>query len=353
MKSIKNKFQKFNISVFFAINCIMLVLFISSCGNEKSNERDKGQGTRDKKSINPIVAVPTIEKPNFDSDSAYFYIQQQVDFGPRFPNNEAHGKCALFLKKKLSSYGFITQIQIGKVTTFNNKEITIKNIIGEYNPAAKKRILLFAHWDSRPFADQDTKDLTKPILGANDGGSGVGVLLEVARQLSIIKPNIGVDIIFFDAEDYGQPSSAMTLMDSDSWCLGSQYWAKNQHQPNYKAEFGILLDMVGSENALFTQESISMQYAPEIVKKVWNIAHQLGYFNYFINEQTSFVGTDDHKYVNQLANIPSIDIIHYERSTGNFHHSWHTHHDDMDVINKITLSVVGETLLAVIFEESK
>jgi Zn-dependent M28 family amino/carboxypeptidase len=346
MKSIKNKFQKFNISVFFAINCIMLVLFISSCGNEKPKKKYQ-------EAISTEEIKTPVQRPDFNADSAYYFIQQQVDFGPRFPNNEAHGKCAIFLKNKLAQYGLTSTIQQGNAKTFNNKNITIKNIIGAYNPTAKKRILLFSHWDSRPFADQDTKDLTKPILGANDGASGVGILIEVARQLSIKKPNIGVDIIFFDAEDYGQPSSAMTLMDSDSWCLGSQYWAKNLHQPNYKAEFGILLDMVGSENALFTQESISLQYAPEIVKKVWNTAHQLGYSNYFVNEQTFFVGTDDHKYVNQLANIPSIDIIHYERSTGNFHHSWHTHNDNMNVINKTTLSVVGETLLAVVFEASK
>ncbi|MBI2281492.1 MAG: M28 family peptidase [Bacteroidetes bacterium] len=325
---------------------VLLTGLFFSCENEKTPKKHKEVISTE------IINIP-VQRPDFNADSAYYFIQQQVDFGPRFPNNEAHGKCALFLKKKLESYGLKSSIQTGSAKTFNNKNITVKNIIGEYNPDEKKRILLFAHWDSRPFADQDTKDLTKPILGANDGASGVGILIEVARQLSIKKPNIGVDIIFFDAEDYGQPSSAMSLMDSDSWCLGSQYWAKNLHKPNYKAEYGILLDMVGTENALFTHESISVQYAPEILKKVWNTAHQLGYSNYFVNEQTFFVGTDDHKYVNQLANIPSIDIIHYERSTGNFHHSWHTHNDNMDVISKPTLAAVGETLLNVIFEESK
>ncbi|KAB2859069.1 MAG: M28 family peptidase [Flavobacteriales bacterium] len=324
---------------------IMFVLF--SCENENSQKENKKNITQKE-----IVKV-NIQRPDFNADSAYHFIQQQVDFGPRFPNNEAHGKCADFLKNKLSSYGLQSNIQIGKAKTFNNKDITIKNIIGEYNPEAKKRILLFAHWDSRPFADQDTKDMTKPILGANDGASGVGVLLEVARQLNILKPAIGIDIIFFDAEDYGQPSSAMSLMDSDSWCLGSQYWTKNLHKPNYKADFGILLDMVGSENAVFTRESISMRYAPHIVDKVWNVAAKLGYSNHFTNELTYFVGTDDHKYVNEIAKIPSIDIIHYERSSGNFHHSWHTHNDNMSIISKPTLSAVGETLIAVIIAENK
>ncbi len=267
------------------INLLLLMFgsILFSCENENTKKEQNDN-------IIPKEVIKTnIQRPDFNADSAYSFIQQQVDFGPRFPNNEAHGKCAEFLKNKLSSYGLQTNIQIGKAKTFNNKDITIKNIIGEYNPDAEKRILLFAHWDSRPFADQDSKDMTKPILGANDGASGVGILLEVARQLSILKPAIGIDIIFFDAEDYGQPSSAMSLMDSDSWCLGSQYWAKNLHKPNYKANFGILLDMVGSENAVFTQESISMKYAPNVVARVWSVAAKLGYSNYFTNELTYFL----------------------------------------------------------------
>ena len=294
-----------------------------------------------------------INRPEFNEDSAYHYIQQQVDFGPRFPNNEAHGKTAEFLKSKLASFQWQSSIQIGKAKTFNNKTITIKNIIGEYKPELANRILLFAHWDSRPFADQDLKDMTKPILGANDGGSGVGILLEIARQISLIKPNIGVDIIFFDAEDYGQPSSGMLNNNvSESWCLGSQYWVKNMHKPNYKAKYGILLDMVGSSNAYFTYESISKKYAPAVLQKVWFNAHQLGYGNYFVAKDTYFVGVDDHQFVNEIAGIPSIDIIHYDRSTGNFHPSWHTHNDNMDVIDKNTLNAVGETLLFTILNEN-
>jgi len=324
---------------------ILLILFTISCGNDEV-----------KKTIPIIKKDPTptikIERPAFNSDSAYLYVKQQVDFGPRFPNNEAHGKCAAFLENKLKSFGISATTQLGSATTFNNKKITIKNIIGEYNPGAKKRILLFAHWDSRPFADQDSKNMTKPILGANDGASGVGILIEVARQLSIVKPEIGVDIIFFDAEDYGQPSSGMAQTISESWCLGSQYWAKNLHKKGYSAEYGILLDMVGNSNVYFTQESISMRYAPQIVQKVWSNAKLLGYNNYFINKQTTFVGVDDHQYVNEIAGIPSIDIIHYDRTSGNFHPTWHTHNDNMDVIDKSTLSAVGEVLLYTIYHEN-
>lgn len=332
-----------NIKSIFFFSTLFLLL---SCGDDRPIEKKDNNTQPDK-----IIEVK-IDRPTFNKDSAYIYVKEQVDFGPRFPNNEAHGKCAFFLKDKLTSFGFNAFIQTGKGTTFNKKEITIKNIIGEYKPELEKRILLFAHWDSRPFADQDNKDLTKPILGANDGASGVGVLLEVARQINLNQPEIGIDIIFFDAEDYGQPSSGMlTNENSDSWCLGSQYWAKNLHKPNYKADYGILLDMVGNTNAYFTLESISMQYAPEIMQKVWANGKKLGYGNHFVSKETYFVGVDDHKYVNEIAGIKSIDIIHHDRISGNFHPTWHTHNDNMDVIDKNSLGAVGETLLYTIYNE--
>jgi len=323
---------------------ITLIIFLISCRNESPKKEIK----EIKNSTN--IATQKLARPNFDRDSAYAFVKKQVDFGPRFPNNKAHEKCAIYLKDKLASFGIQTSIQLGKATTFDGNHIIIKNIIGEYNPKAIKRILLFAHWDSRPFADQDTKDRTKPILGANDGASGVGILLEVARQLSIKKPNIGVDIIFFDAEDYGEPSS-MSENNQDSWCLGTQYWAKNPHKAHYHAEFGILLDMTGNANPFFTQESISMNYAPQIVRKVWDVAQKLGYDNIFVNKQTYFVGDDDHRYINEINHIPSIDIIHYDENRNGFHPSWHTHKDNMDVIDKNTLGIVGETLLATIMSE--
>ncbi|MGB0887109.1 MAG: DUF4910 domain-containing protein [Vicingaceae bacterium] len=323
---------------------IVISLLIFGCGNDKKREKKVVEIAK------PITAQLKVEKPVFNADSAYLFVKQQVDFGPRFPNNDAHAKCAIFLAKKLKSFGLVTTTQIGEATTFNNKKITIKNIIGAYNPKETERILLFAHWDSRPFADQDSKNMTQPILGANDGASGVGILLEVARQLSKTRPSIGVDFIFFDAEDYGQPAS-MNAIISDSYCLGSQYWSKNLHQKDYTAKYGILLDMVGNANAYFTKESISMNYAPQIVQKVWSNAAALGYSNSFVNQQTAFVGTDDHQFVNAIAGIPSIDIIHYERSSGNFHSSWHTHNDNMDVIDKNTLAMVGEVLLHTIYQE--
>jgi Zn-dependent M28 family amino/carboxypeptidase len=331
---------------------IILSVFLYACGDNNAKKETQ-------KSINPNTQVNTkkqvaVTKPQFSADSAYKFTQQQVAFGPRVPNTEAHEKTARFLAGKLKSFGIETMVQEGKMKAFNGKTLNIKNIIGSINPQAKHRIVLMAHWDSRPFADQDTKDRTKPIDGANDGAAGVGVLLEIARQLSVNPPkNLGVDFIFFDAEDYGQPAESMQQYQPDSWCLGSQYWALNPHKPGYTADYGILLDMIGAENALFTKESISMQYAPQVMNEVWSVAAQLGYQNHFINQQTQFVGTDDHYYVNKLAGIPTIDIIQYDPGTGAFGAYWHTHKDNMDIINKETLQAVGETVLAFIYKKDK
>ncbi|KRO61924.1 MAG: hypothetical protein ABR80_03050 [Cryomorphaceae bacterium BACL11 MAG-121015-bin20] len=177
------------------------------------------------------------------------------------------------------------------------------------------------------------------------------MLLELARQFSIKNPTIGVDIILFDAEDYGQPEDSKFPIMQDSWCLGSQYWSKNPHKPNYYARYGILLDMVGAKNATFRKEEISSYYAPNILEKVWRKANQLGYGNHFVFENAKQI-VDDHLYVNQITGIPTIDIIEYDPATeSNFNKHWHTHKDDMDNIDKNTLNAVGQTLLEVIYNE--
>ena len=332
----KNKYR----CLFFAI---AVVFFSCDTPPEEKKEAIKRETP---------VAVNKIPTPDFNADSAYVYIQNQVDFGPRVPNSKAHAECAEFLAAKLRSFNLDVTIQEGEVIAFDNNILKLKNIIAAYKPELDKRILLFAHWDTRPFADKDTKDQNKPIDGANDGGSGVGVLFEIARQLSLFPPNIGVDIILFDAEDYGQPEGTMMQRKPDTWCLGSQFWAKNPHRENYSARYGILLDMVGAKNATFTMEGTSMQYAPFVVKKVWGAAEKLGYSEYFINKKTDGI-TDDHFYVNTIAGIPSIDIIQYDPSTpssfGTYHH---THRDNMDIIDKNTLKAVGQTLLEVIYAEN-
>lgn len=322
---------------------VILLLLIFSCTDKQDKKVADAPAKESQK---------TIQRPDFNADSAYAFIEKQVAFGPRVPNTESHKQTAAYLAKKMEGYGFQIINQRAKVTAFNGTQLDIVNIIGEYLPNNNNRILLFAHWDTRPFADQDTKDRTKPIDGANDGGSGVGVLLEVARQIQISQPNIGIDIIFFDAEDYGQPSGSMhSGKSTSSWCLGSQYWARNMHKPNYRANYGILLDMVGGKNAIFPKEAISMHYAPYVVNKVWDIAQRLGHGDHFVNQQVQFVGEDDHLYVNKIANVPSIDIIQYDPETGAFNKNWHTHDDNMESIDKETLQAVGETVMAVILNE--
>jgi len=292
-----------------------------------------------------------IEVPNFNSDSAYFFVEQQVNFGPRVISSKAWDNCSKYLTSKLESYNAKVIVQQAPITTYDQKKHTLRNIIGSYLPEKNNRIALFAHWDSRHIADYDTINTSQPILGANDGGSGVGVLLEIARNLNLKNPKIGVDIIFFDAEDYGQPENSKFPIMNDSWCLGSQHWSKNPHKQNYFAKYGILLDMVGGKDAEFWQESISSYYASNIIKKVWDVAHNIGYSNFFIYKNSPQI-MDDHYYVNTIAGIPTIDIIEYDPfSKTNFNKHWHTHADNMNNVDRKTLKAVGQTVINVIYSE--
>jgi hypothetical protein len=325
---------------------IIISLFLSySCA-------DNGKEQAQTKEIVKPVKTDIVNVPDFNPDSAYLFIEKQVAFGPRVPGTKAHSECAEYLTQKLKCYTPNVIVQNGKAYAFNDKVLPIKNIIASFQPEKQNRILLCAHWDSRPFADHDPdeKNHETPIAGANDGASGVGVLLEIARQLKESKTQLGIDIIFFDVEDYGKPQGVQSRRE-DTWALGSQYWSKNPHVVNYRARYGILLDMVGAKDATFTKEGISMYFAPDIVKKVWDIAHELGYQKYFLNKRTAEI-LDDHYYVNLIRNIPTIDIIHHDpnTSTGFFEH-WHTVNDDMSNINKETLKVVGHTVLTVIYRE--
>lgn len=309
-----------------------------------------GQKNTDSHSGNPeFKTAPAVTTTGFDADSAYQFVANQVNFGPRVPNSEAHKACAKYLENELKRFGAKTFVQEMNLTAYDNTRLEAKNIIGSYNPENSKRVLLFAHWDSRPYADEDIRENhLKPIDGADDGASGVGVLLEIARQLQQNSPSIGIDIIFFDAEDYGPPSFNRKYV-QDPWCLGSQFWAKKPHVPNYKAEYGILLDMVGSKNATFYKEQTSVRYAAPVVEKVWTTARDLGYGKYFINASGGGI-TDDHQYVISGRGIPCIDIINYDpNSSTGFAHYWHTHKDNMDIIDRETLHAVGHTLLEVIY----
>jgi len=330
----------YNYFRFFVLSLLLVSIFgLFSCTGTSTENTTSTPTTIQEKSLLPV--------PVFNSDSAYHFVEEQVAFGPRFPTSEAHQKTGDYIINKLKSFDKITvQVQNFTATTFDGKLLSGRNIIASFNPTIKKRVLLAAHWDTRPFADQDDERKDEPILGANDGGSGVAILLEIARTLSVSKeqPQIGIDLIFFDLEDYGNNTP-------DSYCLGSQYWGKNKMPENYTAYYGILLDMVGAKNAKFAMEGYSMQTAPSVVKTVWNMAHRIGYGSFFVFEEVTAI-TDDHVYVNQLAQIPMIDIIEYStEGKGYFGKYWHTHDDNMEIIGKETLKAVGQTVTHVIYNE--
>lgn len=323
---------------------LLFVLFSCSPNKEKLAISEK---------TSPIVNVPA-----FNRDSSYHFVQKQVDFGPRVPNSTSHQKTGDFLVAKLKAFDAVVVEQHFTAETFDGQRLKLRNIIASYFPEKQKRILLAAHWDTRPFADKDKQKPNAPFDGANDGASGVGVLLEVARLLHANDtPNIGIDIIFFDGEDWGEPENQTNSVSLpkglDSWwCLGSQHWAKNKHKGGYSAYYGILLDMVGSTNARFYKEEISKHYAPTIVDKVWATAEKLGYGHVFVNASQGSV-TDDHYYVNTVGKIPMIDIINYDPAAKNFGDFHHTTKDNMDVISKETLQVVGNALMHVLYQEEK
>jgi glutaminyl-peptide cyclotransferase len=323
---------------------IAIILILSAC-NENRKPESKTQASTQK---------PKVNVPVFNADSAYFYVKSQVDFGPRVPNTQNHQKCADYLFAKLKLFADTAIVQSFKTKAFDGTVLNSKNIIGAFNPDKQKRVLLCSHWDSRPFADHDPdpSKINTPIDGANDGASGVGVLIELARLMAISKPGIGIDIIFFDVEDYGPPKNHPSSSEGDQYGLGSQYWSGHLHDPDYTADYGILLDMVGAKNAQFYMEGFSLMYASGVLKKVWNTAQRAGYSDYFIYEQVGYID-DDHKYINEIAKIPTIDIIHLdpESSNGSFFEYWHTTGDNLSVIDKQTLKVVGQTLLNVIFVE--
>ena len=334
-----NRFYLYMPSLKIIIHLWLLATLVTACKTKPSSEQS--------------TEIALVKTPAFNADSAFAYIEKQVSFGPRVPNSPAHVRGGDYLAATLRRFGCAVVEQKFVATTYDGKKLNARNIIGSFNPTAIKRILLTSHWDSRPVAEQDATDKKTPIAGANDGASGVGVLLELMRTLAQAnpKPNVGVDVIFFDVEDGGNSDLAKDKY--SGFCLGSQYWANNKHTPNYSAYFGILLDMVGAKGATFPKEGYSKQYAGEITRNVWNIASRLGYNQYFIDQDGGSI-TDDHLPVNETAKIPMIDIIHLQLNNPQktFFEDWHTHEDDLRNIDRNTLKAVGQVLIQVLYQEA-
>ncbi|MFT6018529.1 MAG: Zn-dependent M28 family amino/carboxypeptidase, partial [Saprospiraceae bacterium] len=224
----------------FLLSALLITLFsLAACKTDPKPPT--------KKDNKPTVQKKRVKVPAFNKDSAYAYIAKQVSFGPRVPNMKSHTQCKEWLAAKLESFGAEVILQDFEATAYTGTVLKATNIIGRINPENPKRIVLAGHWDTRHIADEDEdpNNHDKPILGADDAGSGVGVLLELARLIQENPIDLGIDIVFFDAEDHGDSREGVN--DPMSWCKGAQYWAKNHHVPNYTAQFGILLDMVGGK----------------------------------------------------------------------------------------------------------
>lgn len=312
-----------------------LLLLISCSAGRNVGEGDSAESEA------PEAATAA---PAFDADSAYAFVERIVAFGPRVPNTEAHRLSGDALKAQLRSYGWDVIEQKATLTAFDGTPLKARNIFARINPEKPNRLLLMAHWDSRPWADADPDPSKRslPVLGANDGASGLGVLLEIARQLSLQKSGAAVDILFTDAEDWG------SYEDDDSWALGTRYFAQNPPVAGYRPSQAILLDMVGSPNASFGYEYFSRQSNPALLEKVWDAALSLGHGKYFHTGPGGAI-TDDHIELIK-AGIPSIDIIDYRQGNGyeGFDPVWHTSRDDMQNISRETLGAVGQTLMKVL-----
>lgn len=322
----------------------LAVLAITACNNAPEQPAVKNESEK------PVAQKPHVTPPEFNADSAYQYVKAQADMGPRTPGSKAHDEAVAYYEKEFKKYGAEVKIQTGNVQSYDGKQWQLKNVIATYNPKAETRVMLCAHYDSRPFADRDANpdNRSKAVPGVNDGASGVGVLIEIARDIAAKDPGIGIDLILFDLEDYGKPHGGQE--DQDTWCLGSQYWSRNLHVPYYSARYAVLLDMVGARDATFPKEGLSMFYAPEVVSKIWSTGQRMGYGQYFVNEDCQDM-TDDHVAVNKLAQIPCVDIIHYDSHKGDFFEHHHQVTDDLTTIDKNTLKAVGQTLLEVIYNE--
>lgn len=283
--------------------------------------------------------------PAFSGKIAFEYLKKQITFGPRVPGSKSHQDCLQYLHAELNKYSSV-RLQEFMYPGYDGAQMKLTNIIASFYPEAKKRILLCAHWDSRPRADQDSLDAnkSKPIPGANDGASGVSILLALAQMLHAAPPPIGVDVVLFDGEDYGKES------DLTMYCIGSKYFSASVGK-NYKPMFGILLDLVGDKNARFPKEDISVRYAPSIVDLIWSSAKLVGAVQ-FIDEAYGEI-YDDHHSLNTTAGIPTVDIIDADlvghKSADVTRKYWHTLDDKPAHCSPSTLENVGRVLTYLIY----
>jgi hypothetical protein len=314
---------------------VVLVLGITACDSNKSGNKSFHFSKKNR------------HVPAFNADSTYQEIVRQVHMGPRNPGSKGHKQALKYLTNKLKLYAGARDVYVQKFSHegYKSQTLHLANIIAAFNPHDSDRIMLCAHWDTRPRADQDSNNSNQPILGADDGASGVAILLELARLFHEQAPPVGVDIILFDGEDYGREQ------DTDQYFLGSKYWAEHPPVKNYHPRFGILLDMVGGIHAQFPKEGNSMNEVPSLVNAIWKVARQEGYDTLFVDKKGELI-SDDHVPIMRIRKIPVIDIINYspgKNGNGAFPPYWHTHRDNLKIISKKTLEGVGKVLDEIIY----
>jgi glutaminyl-peptide cyclotransferase len=274
----------------------------------------------------------------FDGQSAFHYIETQVGFGPRLPGSEAHRRQAAWLDSLLRLRADTLIVQSWTHVTAKGDSLALTNFVARFKPAATKRLLFLAHWDSRPTTDSPVSpDSTKPVPGANDGGSGVAVLLGVADVLKRAPPSIGVDLLFVDGEDYGDFTKT-----PDDVLIGSRYYAAHQ-APGAQPLYAVLFDLVADKDLQIFQEGNSLVGAPEVVDLVWTTAKDLGYAG-------TFVGTPKHTLIDdhlelQKAGIRAIDVVDFD------YPYWHTKDDTIDKVSGASVQIVGDVAVALVRRE--
>lgn len=311
-------------------------------------------GCKSQKPVQPVENE--LAGPTFSADSAYAFCEEQCAFGPRVMNSEAHDRCEQWIVEKFKQYGAEVTTQKATLTGWDGTKLKATNIIASINPNADRRLLICAHWDCRPWADNDPDSANwhKPVMAANDAASGVAVMLELCRIIDT--KEWGIDFVCFDAEDYGAPQWSDMDDTEDTWALGAQHFAQQYADGSFAAPGGtgwiggILLDMVGGEGAKFYQEGLSVYYASGMVNGVWQSAATAGYSRYFPKEKGGTI-TDDHKPLNEVG-IPTIDIIPYypDCEMSSFGPTWHTVDDNMQHIDKNTLKAVGQSIVQYLYE---
>lgn len=278
------------------------------------------------------------DHPAFSAERAWAHLQRQVAFGPRVPGTPGHQAQLQWMEAYLRERADTVIVQPFTHVTSAGDTLRMSNLFARFAPEQADRILLVAHWDTRPTADQspDPADRDQPIPGANDGASGTAVLLELAELFRRQPPPVGVDLLLVDGEDYGPGEPDMYL--------GAKYFARNL-PPGYAPLYGVLLDMVGDQNPRFPVEGNSAQLAPEVVQRVWGTAAELGYGDVFVDE-TSFPISDDHLPLNE-AGIRTVDVIDFDYGPGN--RFWHTPRDVPANTSAESLRIVGEVIAALVY----